>query len=80
MPESSPGYPHCGTIHPGWLQTTHPTKTNVPKQAKVCFHEYNGDECEWSQNIVVNICGDFYVYYLPETPRCDLRYCGADQP
>merc|ERR1711970_1115796 len=38
MPESSPGYRHCGTGLPGWLQGTHPTDINVPKQAKVCFH------------------------------------------
>ena len=77
MPESSPGRYHCGTTIPGWMNTTHPTNINVPKQAKVCFHRY-GDECQYSQNIVVNNCGDFYVYYLQETPRCSLRYCGAD--
>ena len=78
MPESSPGRRHCGTYNPGWLNTTHPTDSNVPKQAEVCFHSSNGDECEYSQNIVVTNCGDFYVYYLQETPNCDLRYCGAD--
>merc|ERR1711970_235923 len=38
MPESSPGHDHCGTSLSGWLQGTHPTDINVPKQAKVCFH------------------------------------------
>ena len=79
MPESSPGMQHCGTSYPGWLNTSHPTNINQPKQAKVCFHSwFNDNECQWSQNIVVNNCGDFYVYYLPETPNCELRYCGAD--
>ena len=77
MPESSPGEFHCGTKGSGWLQTTHPTNINVPKQAKVCFH-YKSNECRWSQNILVTNCGDFYVYYLPDTPACNLRYCGAD--
>ena len=78
MPESSPGRDHCGTYRPGWLNTTHPTNINVPKQAKVCFHGYQGDECGYSLNIWVTNCGDFYVYYLPDTPACNLRYCGAD--
>jgi len=80
MPESSPGHDHCGTSLSGWLQGTHPTDINVPKQAKVCFHYWRtGDECYESQNILVNNCGDYYVYYLPEISWCELRYCGADQ-
>merc|ERR1719285_1183786 len=77
MPESSPGPEHCGTAAAGWLTTTHPTTINQPKQAKVCFH-WDSNDCYVSQNIVVNNCGDFYVYYLQETPICKLRYCGAD--
>ena len=77
MPESSPGPRHCGTSAPGWLNGIHPVEKNQPIEAKVCFAWFNND-CDKSIDIGVTNCGDFYIYYLQETPDCDLRYCGAD--
>merc|ERR1719285_1522484 len=78
MPESFPGTHHCGTYASGWLNTTHPTNINQTKQAQVCFH-WTSSICQWSQDIFITNCGDFYVYYLQFVPLCG-RYCGADQP
>ena len=52
-------------------------KINQSIDAKVCFAWTNND-CVESIDIGVTNCGNYYVYYLHETPNCDLRYCGAD--
>ena len=76
IPEYSPGDEHCRTNAPGWLNGTHPSEVGVSKTADVCFvHE--DDDCRWSVSVKVMKCSDYYLYYLPNTPRCSLRYCGA---
>ena len=69
---------HCGTHAPGWLSKAHPIKKYEIVTRKVCYH-WNSKCCNWSNNIRVRNCGDFYVYELTRTPHCHLRYCG-DSP
>ena len=67
------GY-HCGTHAPGWINGTHPANFGLTKDAKVCFN-YKGDTCNWSTSIKIRNCGSYYIYHLPKTPECTLRYC-----
>ena len=65
----------CGTHAPGWLNGTNPTVDEGIVTRKVCYH-WSRNCCRWSNNIKVRNCGAYYVYELPKTPRCPLRYCG----
>jgi hypothetical protein len=41
------------------------------------FH-WSGNQCNWNANVQVVNCGEFYLYNLPNTPVCSLRYCGKN--
>jgi len=74
MPEAVPAINTCGTHAPGWLNGTHPTPEQGVVARQVCFN-WNGDTCNWSANVEVVNCSGFYLYNLPNTPACHLRYC-----
>ena len=78
MPTSCVPIHRCGTHAPGWLQGSHPTKEQGVVTRKVCFH-WSGNCCKWSVNINVRDCGEFYVYKLPKSPVCSLRYCAEQK-
>ena len=83
MPETSLERNHCGTRFPGWIRGSHPIHAGENKQVDVCFsREYdgNGDDCHIYLNNKLQItkCDNFYVYFLPETQDCNLRYCAAE--
>ena len=75
IPEVSPGYQHCNTYDPGWMDDTHPTIIGSTKHAKICFHsKINDNNCRHSTMIEVSKCGDeFYVYNLPAV-KADTHY------
>ena len=75
MPTSSVPINHCGTHAPGWMNGQHPSKNDGPVSRKVCFH-WSNNVCRWSIQITVRSCGSFFVYKLPRTNYCSLRYCG----
>ena len=80
MPEYFPGFWHCGTWGSGWMNGTHPQEMYETKEVTVCYGWiWSGNQCYFSNKISVTNCGNFYVYYLPSVPGCNLRYCGADQ-
>lgn len=79
MPKSCVERHRCGTESPGWLNATHPSVADGAIRAKVCFHGSSGC-CEWSTNVTVRNCGEFYVYNFHPTPNCSLRYCGNVKP
>ena len=74
MPTSCVPANRCGTHAPGWLQGGHPTEEQGVVTRKVCFH-WTNNCCRWNTYIKVRNCGEFYVYQLPKTPVCSLRYC-----
>ena len=78
MPDKCVPKQQCGTHAPGWLNGSHPSVADGAVQRKVCFHWSSGC-CQWSQDIRVRNCGGFYVYELPPTRYCSLRYCGDRQ-
>ncbi|XP_067043371.1 uncharacterized protein [Acropora muricata] len=77
MPTSSVPVRHCGTHAPGWMNGKHPSKNEGAVSRKVCFH-WSNNVCLWNIQITVRNCGSFYVYKLPRTPHCSLRYCGTN--
>ena len=78
MPTACVPTHRCGTHAPGWLQGGHPTEEQGVVTKKVCFH-WSGNCCKWSVNIRVRDCGEFYVYNLPKTPVCYLKYCAEQK-
>jgi hypothetical protein len=76
MPEVSPGFWHCGTAIPGWLNNHHPEEVGLEVEMKACFD--NGSGCDYSTNITVTKCNDYYVYHLVEVVNDNaLRYCAT---
>lgn len=75
MLESAPAIYACGTDAPGWLNGSHPQPADGIVARTVCFH-WSGNTCYWSTSVDVVNCQTYYLYSLPVTPACDLRYCG----
>jgi hypothetical protein len=72
----------CGTTYPGYYSGTHPTTLGDTNDGYVCYfysnsYYYSNGPCYWQSSIKVTNCGDFFVYYLPAPPTCNLRYCTA---
>ena len=82
IPETSPGIWHCGTQAPGWLKGSHPAAVGQTSEVKFCFDGKGfpnpATDCEWSTQGKVTHCGDYFVYYLDNTPTCNIRYCATD--
>ena len=74
IPEVAPPVLQCGTAATGWLNGAHPDGLGQTVSREVCFN-WNGDKCFEKTTIKVTNCGGFYVYELPRTPLCTLRYC-----
>ena len=54
----------------------HPDNLGETVGMQVCFNGPSGDdECQWLTSIQVKNCGNFYLYFLEDTPYCPLRYC-----
>eukprot|EP00088_Acartia_fossae_P068968 TRINITY_DN8869_c0_g1_i5.p1 TRINITY_DN8869_c0_g1~~TRINITY_DN8869_c0_g1_i5.p1 ORF type:complete len:301 (-),score=16.59 TRINITY_DN8869_c0_g1_i5:80-982(-) len=79
MPMKTPGAGRCGTGHTGWLpgRNTHPFKKYETKDVTYAWHWGDNEFYQQTNGGKVTDCGDFYVYYLPEPPDCDYRYCGT---
>ena len=78
IPEQSPGTFHCGTEYSGWMRGVHPATPGDQVLVDLCFDAGKYGECFLTlKNITVINCGDFFLYDLPETPGCWLRYCGS---
>ena len=76
LPRSCPSYNRCGTYSPGWLRDALPTEKGIETANTVCFR-WGCYCCNYKTSIKVINCGEFYVYYLPPPPRCDMAYCSS---
>ena len=78
MPTSCVSKLRCGTHATGWMNGAHPTVAQGKVTRKVCY-SWDSNCCNWSNNIEVVNCGQYYVYKLsPPSAGCTLRYCGSD--
>ena len=75
LPEQAPDVRFCGTAAPGWLNGNHPVAAAGKVSREVCFN-WQGNECNWSTDIGVVQCNGRFYYELPDTPQCNLSYCG----
>ncbi|MFO0634636.1 MAG: hypothetical protein U0168_17470 [Nannocystaceae bacterium] len=75
MPETAPAAFACGTDAPGWLSGAHPQVADGVVDRQACF-SWSGNTCNWSTDIQVVDCGEFYLYHLVDTQATVLRYCG----
>ena len=73
IPEQAPSTDSCGGAS-GWLSGTHPTELLESVEAKFCFNE-----CSFLSNKgKITNCGEYFVYYLEDTPSCNRRYCATN--
>ena len=84
IPTQSPGEDHCGTWATGWIRDNGGAIDNMQVGDKVnveaCFHG-DSNPCDFKNDITVTKCpGDYFVYYLVETPYCRARYCATMDP
>jgi len=78
LPEVSPGYQHCGTQAPGWLNSTsHSPILGNQVVGKVCFDYGSSGICYRSTMIDIRSCGGYYIYNFPAVQGCNLRYCSV---
>lgn len=64
----------CGTDATGYLTTDHPITLFQQVSGTVCYN-WSGNSCNWANQISITKCNGYYVYQLPNTPACSLRYC-----
>ena len=64
----------CGTDATGYLTTDHPITLFQQVSGTVCYN-WSGNACSWTNQISITKCNGYYVYQLPNTPACSLRYC-----
>lgn len=74
MPEEPQLEYDCGTDAPGWLDGAHPTGWGETASVRTCYR-WSGDDCNWSNDIRITNCGQFYAYELVTPPVSCLAYC-----
>ena len=74
IPETVTRINHCGTDSSGWINGTHPATVGLTEDATVCFN-WNKNTCYWNSSIKIRNCGKYFLYNLPDTKLCSLRYC-----
>ena len=72
--EEAPGEKYCGTYATGWMQGSHPTSLGETVTRTVCF-QWDSSTCQWSTEIKVRNCGQYFLYRLVDTPGCYMGYC-----
>ena len=79
LAQSPTGYGKCGAHWTGWSNATLPANAGDSVNIKICFDADVGNaiDCYESNQGKVTNCGSFFVYYLVNVPRCNLRYCGS---
>lgn len=69
-----------GTLGPVWLNGTNPTRAGENKTMTACLR-FGSDCCarEWKVRVMkcVKDETEYYVYDLPRTPGCPMRYCAG---
>ena len=74
IPEEPPRENYCGTDATGWLNGSHPNQIGEKVVREVCFN-WGDNNCWRKTNITIIKCSGLFIYNLPNTPTCSLRYC-----
>ena len=77
IPDVAQGTHKCGTGASGWMQGSHPVNNLEVVTRKVCFSHQSGSSspCTWTSEIKVKNCISYFLYYLVDTPICNIGYC-----
>ena len=78
IPTSSMNFNQCGTQASGWISAGSTPEMGQTINAKACFVEpgkHTLKHCSYSTNIKIRNCEQFFLYYLIDTPFCNLGYC-----
>ena len=79
IPEKVDPMMDCGTEVVGWMcNGVHPTRVGEEVGRKICFTDHNNELLNYVYTLVTN-CGEYFVYKLPKTPACPLRYCAEQK-
>ena len=77
IPEKPVEMDHCNTFVTGWLNGHHPTTAGETINSKVCFTS-GENSCKYQTPILIKHCTSYYLYYLEDTPNCNLGYCSTN--
>ncbi|XP_013411335.1 protein crumbs homolog 1 [Lingula anatina] len=66
---------HCGTHAPVWINGSNPVPEDFAVDRQACAN-WGSDCCNWSLDVKVRNCVDYFLYYLPPITKCHLAYCG----
>ncbi|XP_057308609.1 von Willebrand factor D and EGF domain-containing protein-like isoform X3 [Hydractinia symbiolongicarpus] len=82
MPTSCPPKYGCGSKGSVWLDGTNPTTVGETKKMKACLRA-GTICCSRIWEVRVKKCSkngkEYFVYYLPPTPGCPMRYCAGKE-
>ena len=73
IPESHVEKGYCQTDSPGFIIDKHPVNVGEVKNATICFVDVSF--CDSATDVQIKNCGEYFLYFLPTVPKCDLRYC-----
>jgi cysteine-rich repeat protein len=79
IPLTQPSLYSCGTDAPGYMLGDYPAPEDGIVNRTVCY-PWIGEPCNWSNDVLVLNCGDYFVWQLPTPSECALRYCAAPLP
>ena len=76
IPEEPVENKHCNTLATGWLNGNHPAPGNTI-DGTICFN-WSGNICYEQTQIQIKHCNQYFLYYLPDPPGCNYRYCASN--
>ena len=65
----------CGTYWGGWLTGGHPSQGEGEVTRTVYFDDGSDDKARMTSTKVINCNNEYFVYYLPDVPLCQVGYC-----
>ncbi|BFZ00888.1 hypothetical protein BsWGS_03927 [Bradybaena similaris] len=85
MPTTCQETNRCGTTKPIWVEGSNPTFEDGIVMRHICVNMNSSNPqdkycCEYSEDIFMKNCGNFFVYYLYPTIDCDMAYCAGSLP
>ncbi|XP_033097220.1 oncoprotein-induced transcript 3 protein-like [Anneissia japonica] len=81
MPTTCVVADRCGVHSPIWMNGSHPSVDNGIVTKQVCKSLSTDGVtncCEWSSNIRVKHCGEYFIYSLPKLNACGSGFCAGN--
>ncbi|CAG2209697.1 unnamed protein product [Mytilus edulis] len=78
MPNFAPGFMHCGTVNPIWLNGNMPSFDDGDVTREACL-QTKEDTCEQTIYIQIRNCSGYYLYLLQSSPE-NSSFCFGNGP